>query len=67
MYKTFDFKVASIILKWKKFGTTKTPQTPSRLAKVSNWVALVRVTLTVSDSPVFAKGLSDHEKQDSLV
>ena len=36
--------VASIILKWKKFGTTKTLPRASRLAKLSNWGrrALVR-------------------------
>ena len=37
-------KVASIILKWKKFGTTKTLPRAGRLAKLSNWGrrALVR-------------------------
>ena len=29
--------VASIILKWKKFGTTKTLPSAARLAKLSNW------------------------------
>ena len=29
-------KVASIILKWKKFGTTKTLPRAGRLAKLSN-------------------------------
>jgi hypothetical protein len=43
--------VAAISLKWKKFGTTKTPPRAGRPAKLSNWGrrALVRnlmVTLT---------------------
>ena len=29
--------VASIILKWKKFGTTKTLSRAGSLAKLSNW------------------------------
>ena len=39
-YKTnsaaFKSRVASIILKWKKFGTTRTPSRAGRPAKLSN-------------------------------
>jgi hypothetical protein len=37
-------KVAHIILKWKKFGTTKTLPRAGRPGKLSNWgrMALVR-------------------------
>ncbi len=47
----FEFKafktVNSIIVKWKKFGTTRTLSTAGSPAKLSNWCVCVCVCLCV--------------------
>ena len=66
--------VASIILKWKKFGTTKTPLRDGRLAKLSNRgrSALVREVsknpmVTLTELQIFSVEMGDlPEGQPSL-